>query len=74
MASNSMFVIMSYFSYFSLLLQWKEINDANATYSFLPTTTGESVTFDIMINWYSYDYMFSISHNDKACVDIRESS
>ena len=44
----------------SPLPPWKYNNDAAETSSFLPATTGFSVSFDITIIWYFYVYNISI--------------
>ena len=43
-----MFVTMSCFSYYSMLLPWKESNDSAETYSLMLTTNWYSLFFDIM--------------------------
>ena len=49
--SNSIFVTMSCYSYFSLFRTFKDINDAAATSSFRPIITGYHLSFDNFITW-----------------------
>ena len=46
---------------YSSFTPWKEINDVAATYAFMTTTAEDSLSFDIMIYWYFYDYMIRIN-------------
>ena len=69
MASNHMFVTMSCFSDFSLLLTYKICNYAAATALFILTITGEPISFDMMISWDVYNYIFRIKNNHEGLTE-----